>query len=816
MTEKTYVVVEINEGDKTHRFPCEVVKLNESAKTADIKFSDGIVYNNVPYDLINEGVGDLWDKIKSGAKSVGAKFKKVGSTIVAFVNGVIASALSPLQAAFNFQKGGLAKGIVIIPSDSTIEEAKEAGITLSKNLDKLEENEDVEGEKAFIQSLNDFWTLVKEQHEAREKEVGTVSESDMRAIYWRTLSARRKMQLNEGLLKPTDIIMPLSVNQEQIDLINTGAINEGYLFENEDEFDALFNIEDTPKKGRPGSGNEKVPLKTLNMLKSKKHSEIPDVYFEELVDMIKLQIQRRIAEPFEKELYGSLDGTRPIFIWGAPAIGKTSIINQMISKEFPSDNLGLYSLTASMLFRDDFMLPASRDNKAVDLPKTWLPCFYKEPCRKEDEVATWAPLNDIANGAKEGREGGIIFVDEFSRVTQEAMTVFMTLVQSREINSQFRLGSKWTFVMAGNRPEDMEGGEHVMAGQTFSWDPAWSGRFIHVNYVPEFEVWLDWAKKKGVERVLLDFITENPKYWFDTLDHSKEDEDSYQEDLSTTGVQILRSDQRAIADADTSIKGMRDAKQIEYARMLMVRRFKQEFMNELKSLTDPKEIEELKSDMFNRIPWKSKNLNWKTIRTEEVLNWMKNEATQEEKDEIENIDLTGDEFVKQVASHMGTTAAKDFEGYMSFFRFFPQSLAVKVWTNPEEVPLGDAMSLMSNIRPMAGAILAAKPGDKNSLNPDEFANLCKFIVRLSEINPTATSVFTNFFFGENNEMIGTYMYGSPEKAASVSKKERNAKMVETYMEGIKILNANPVTKSILKGLTNLMTTNIESNVKENI
>ena len=123
MTEKTYVVVEINKDKETHRFPCEVVKLNESAQTADVKF------------------------------------KEVGGAIVAFVNGAIANAIGPLQAAFNFQKGGLPKGIVVIPSDETIEAASAEGIKISKNIDKVDENED---DDYFIQSLNDFWSLIKE------------------------------------------------------------------------------------------------------------------------------------------------------------------------------------------------------------------------------------------------------------------------------------------------------------------------------------------------------------------------------------------------------------------------------------------------------------------------------------------------------------------------------------------------------------------------------------------------------------------------------------------------------------------------------
>lgn len=811
MTEKTYVVVEINKDKETHRFPCEVVKLNESTQTADVKFKDGIVYNNVPYELITEGIGDLWNKIKSGAKAIGAKFKEVGGAIVAFVNGAIANAIGPLQAAFNFQKGRLPKGIVVIPSDETIEAASAEGIKISKNIDKVDENED---DDYFIQSLNDFWSLIKEEHEAKG---GEVSESDMNAIYWKVLSARRNMQLNEGLLKPADIIMPLSVKQEQIDLINTGVINEGYLYEMED-FDSLFGVKPAELKKRPGSGNDDVPIQTLNKLKAKKWSEVPNVYYDELVNRLRRDMMARLSTSFEDELNGALDGTRPILIWGAPAIGKTSIINQLIKNEMPTENLNMYSVTASMLYRDDFMLPLTTNLEARDVPKSWLPCFHKTPCEKGMEVETWSPLNDIANGINEGHNGGIIFVDEFSRVTTEAMTVFMTLVQSREINSEFRIGSKWMFVMAANRPEDMEGGEYVQAGQTFSWDPAWSGRFEHVNYVPEFDNWVAWAERKGMEKVLLDFIKSNPKYWFDSLDHASSS-NSLDDDLSTTGVQMLRSDQRGIADADNAIKSERKSKRMEGAAQEMVREFKdkaaQEFVARRKQEGASFDPAAAQAEIMSSIPWKSKSLDWKQISTNEIINWLNN-ASDDQIKMLDNIDLTSDEFTDRVKSHMGTTAARDFGGYMRFYRYFPEEYAKMVWEKPEAVPLDNpSVTLTSNILPMVNAIAENKPEPKNAMTPEQFKNVVIFALRLHKIQPTALNVFITQFFGKNSEQINNYLFKRPEDGAAVSMQERLKLIAKEYAEGIKLLELDRSSAEASATLKALLSTNM-GDVAKNI
>ena len=822
MTEKTYVVVQINKDNETHRFPCEVVKLNESAQTADVKFKDGVVYNDVPYALINEGVGDLWNKIKSGAQAIGARFKKIGGQIVSFVNGVIAAAIGPVQAAFNFQSGKLPKSVVVIPSDETIASAKEEGIELSKNLDKLDANKDVESEKLFIQNISDFWTLIKEQHEAKG---GEISESERKAIYWKTLSARRNMQLNEGLLKPADIIMPISVKQEQIDLINTGAINEGYLFESDEmaEIEALFNVEAEPTHRRPGSGNIAIPSKTLDKLKSKKHSEVPDVYYDELVSMLRRDMTERIRTSFRDEFNGALTGTRPICIWGAPAIGKTAVINQLIKNELPSEKLDTISLTASMLYRDDFMLPATSEDSARDLPKSWLPCFHMKDMKvsEEEKLAEYEKLDAIANGSEKGKKGGVIFVDEFSRITPEAMTVFMTLVPDRHLNSQFRLGSKWMFVMAANRPEDLETGQHAQSGQTFTWDDAWSGRFEHVNYVPEFENWLAWAEKAGLEKTLLDFVKENPKYWFDTLDHENEDDGSLNDELADTGYQMMRSDQRGIAHASKKIQTERQSKRMEFAAQMMVKEWTEKVARLLKQRKEEAAKNGTEVDMaafqeeaYAMMPWAEKEANWKVITSEEIQAWI-DQSDENVHKAINNVDLTSRELTSRVKSHMGTTAGEDFEKYLKFYRFFPASYGRMVWTDPDNVPIDNpTVTLASHLNSMVHVIKEQIPDPKDSMNPDEFTNLVKFILRLAKIQVTAASVFMNYFFGTCSSLINNYIYGSNEAAAGVSVKERTKKMLEVYKEGINLLNSDKSAKEISKTLQKLMSTNITDSVNK--
>jgi Cdc6-like AAA superfamily ATPase len=69
-------------------------------------------------------------------------------------------------------------------------------------------------------------------------------------------------------------------------------------------------------------------------------------------------------------------------IWGAPGIGKTALVNQVLD-ELKEDGYDLTReyLQMSAVYRDDFVLPDTMKNSvggtaAVDVPKTWMPVYY--------------------------------------------------------------------------------------------------------------------------------------------------------------------------------------------------------------------------------------------------------------------------------------------------------------------------------------------------------------------------------------------------------------------------------------------------------
>ena len=209
-----------------------------------------------------------------------------------------------------------------------------------------------------------------------------------------------------------------------------------------------------------------------------------------------------------------------LLIWGAPGIGKTAILNNVLSEM--SGDLPGYQLIVKTLSNetpDNFTLPdyantvddtdfdalakelgrepnkivqllrrSLGSRKAVDIPKTWLP-VYKPTGDKE---------LDTYLDEKCGK--GLLFIDELSRATPQVLNVMLPLINEGTFNG-YVLGSGWTIVTASNRMED------EFAGQT-ELGNALSNRFAQVYYEPTVQTWRKWADKQNfISPLLLQWLS---------------------------------------------------------------------------------------------------------------------------------------------------------------------------------------------------------------------------------------------------------------------------------------------------------------------
>lgn len=218
---------------------------------------------------------------------------------------------------------------------------------------------------------------------------------------------------------------------------------------------------------------------------------------------------KELVELIESEYQNVLTGEkpgRPICIWGAPGIGKTQIVMSVINR-FRKAGLdaNIFKLNGATMRKDDFALPdfevinrkvdigngdieEVQERRAKEAPKTWLPCYL--PRVTNERRITLEQLDDIANGGDGSGNGvgGIIFIDEISRISPDVNNVLMQLTMDRIFN-EYRIGSKWIFIAAANRTSDMGS-----SAARFSWDDAQGARFRNFNFVPTFEEWIDWAE----------------------------------------------------------------------------------------------------------------------------------------------------------------------------------------------------------------------------------------------------------------------------------------------------------------------------------
>jgi len=446
---------------------CSILDENCLADTYTVQFTDGTIRNVDKkkvrqLDALDEAV---LDRLKAFASKLWDNIVRAGKYIYSTVKGKIVNAFSPINTMIAARE---VNGLTFIPGDNLAQRAEEQGIDAEEVVDESDE-EDVE----FCKNANQFWHQIIDN--------------------W-----------NEGS--------------------STG--NPAY--------DGLSFESEKPKRSLSARMNE-----ARNEI-SLEHKSWQNVHTKELSQMLLEQYNQYLSgaakNPNERPI--------PYCIWGAPGIGKTQIIYSLIDELRDAEvNANIIGINAMSMRKDDFALPGHTkvvnslklpDGKdydytvdtAIELPKSWLPAYDPNDVDEANGI-TEEVLDDWANGGdgSGNGDGGFFFIDELSRIAPDVNNVIMVLVQSRTFQGK-KLGSKWMFVAAANRPSDM--GDNAAL---FKWDAAQTGRFLHVNFVPTFDEWVDWAEspirgtnEPHIEPIIVDFLKEHQNVWYNAAMYNKEDE----------------------------------------------------------------------------------------------------------------------------------------------------------------------------------------------------------------------------------------------------------------------------------------------------
>jgi hypothetical protein len=164
--------------------------------------------------------------------------------------------------------------------------------------------------------------------------------------------------------------------------------------------------------------------------------------------------------------------TRPVFIWGAPGIGKSSIVEEF------AESLGLdcVSLLGSQLAPEDIIgVPQIIDGKSVFCPPRMI--------------------------AKE--EPYCLFLDELNACSQEVQKSFYSLIHDRRIG-EYILPVGSIIIGAGNRAQD--------SAIVKPMSSALINRMFHVELIASHRDWLDWAGQNNIHPYIIEYIGLRPDH----------------------------------------------------------------------------------------------------------------------------------------------------------------------------------------------------------------------------------------------------------------------------------------------------------------
>lgn len=205
------------------------------------------------------------------------------------------------------------------------------------------------------------------------------------------------------------------------------------------------------------------------------------------INEAKSDIKNAVAAYLTKDKFGNLvipmERQRPIFLLGAPGIGKTAIMEQIASEL----NIGLVSYSMTHHTRQS----------ALGLPFI----VKKNYGGKEYSVSEYTMSEIIASVydtiETTGFSEGILFLDEINCVSETLAPAMLQFLQYKTFG-RHRVPDGWIVVTAGNPPEY---NNSVREFDIVTWD-----RLKRLDVEADFEAWKEYAYSKGTHAAIITYL----------------------------------------------------------------------------------------------------------------------------------------------------------------------------------------------------------------------------------------------------------------------------------------------------------------------
>jgi len=174
----------------------------------------------------------------------------------------------------------------------------------------------------------------------------------------------------------------------------------------------------------------------------------------------------------------ALKVNRPIFIWGAPGIGKSELVQGIVDQ----GELG----NALMI---DMRLALLEPTDLRGYP-------FRNP---ETNTMEWSPPSDLpSQDLADSYDNVVLFLDELNSAPPSVQAAAYQLVLNRRIG-QYNLPDNVRIIAAGNRETDR--------GVTFRMPSPLANRFRHINMDVNFEDWQQWAINNDVHPDVIGYLS---------------------------------------------------------------------------------------------------------------------------------------------------------------------------------------------------------------------------------------------------------------------------------------------------------------------
>ena len=185
----------------------------------------------------------------------------------------------------------------------------------------------------------------------------------------------------------------------------------------------------------------------------------------------------------KKSIVRAFKKKRPLFIWGAPGIGKSDIVGQVASE-----------IDAHMI---DIRLSLWDPTDIKGIP------YYSS----NDNTMQWAPPQELPTQEFAKKHKFIVlFLDEMNSAAPAVQAAAYQLILNRKVGT-YILPDNVLIVAAGNRDADK--------GVTYRMPAPLANRFVHLELKVDFDDWFQWAVNNDIHQDVVGYLTFSKKDLYD-------------------------------------------------------------------------------------------------------------------------------------------------------------------------------------------------------------------------------------------------------------------------------------------------------------